>query len=68
MKWTIILFQNWYNEIFKWLGQKINPLAIDSGTKDEIDKNLSKYILVHQFNYYIHSALYFCFRFVELSN
>jgi hypothetical protein len=54
MKWTLILFQNWYNEIFKWLGQKINPLAIDSGTKDEIDKNLSKYILVHQFNYYIH--------------
>ena len=34
--------QNWYNEISKWLGSRINPLAIDTGTKDEIDRNLSK--------------------------
>lgn len=38
------LVKNWYNEIFKWLGQKINPLAIDSGTKQEIDRNLNQFM------------------------
>ena len=41
---VLILFQNWYNEISKWLGTRINPLAIDAGSKDEIDRNLCKYI------------------------
>ena len=34
------LVKNWYNEINKWLPQRISPLAVDSGTKDQIDKNL----------------------------
>jgi hypothetical protein len=34
--------KNWYNEINKWLPNRLNPLAIDGGTKDEIDKNLGK--------------------------
>ncbi|KAL5016382.1 hypothetical protein ScPMuIL_005971 [Solemya velum] len=34
------LVKNWYNEISKWLGQKLNALAIDSGSKEEIDRNL----------------------------
>ncbi|KAK2164518.1 hypothetical protein LSH36_62g00062 [Paralvinella palmiformis] len=34
------LVKNWYNEIYKWLGMKVSPLAIDSGTKDEIDRTL----------------------------
>ena len=38
------MFQNWYNEISKWLGSRINPLAIDTGTKEEIDRNLCKYV------------------------
>lgn len=38
------LVKNWYNEIYKWLGQKLNPLAIDSGTKDEIDRNLNQFM------------------------
>lgn len=38
------LVKNWYNEIFKWLGQKLNPLAIDSGTKEEIDRNLNQFM------------------------
>ena len=38
----IFWFQNWYNELHKWLGGRISALAIDSGTKDQIDKNLGK--------------------------
>ncbi|KAL8581410.1 DNA repair and recombination protein RAD54-like [Nucella lapillus] len=34
------LVKNWHNEIGKWLGERINALAIDSGTKSEIDRNL----------------------------
>ena len=37
-----LYFQNWYNEISKWLGNKVQCLAIDSGSKDEIDRNLCK--------------------------
>lgn len=42
MLFTICTFflKNWYNEISKWLGSRINVLAIDSGTKKEIDVNL----------------------------
>ena len=35
-----IYSQNWYNEITKWLGNKVQCLAVDSGSKDEIDRNL----------------------------
>ena len=34
------LVKNWANELIKWLHGRINPLAIDSGSKDEIDRNL----------------------------
>ncbi|XP_072023954.1 LOW QUALITY PROTEIN: DNA repair and recombination protein RAD54-like [Amphiura filiformis] len=38
------LVKNWANEIHKWLGGRINVLAIDSGTKAEIDKNLASFM------------------------
>lgn len=34
------LVKNWHNELGKWLGTRIQALAIDSGTKSEIDRNL----------------------------
>lgn len=34
------LVKNWYNEVEKWLGGRIQPLAIDGGSKDEIDRKL----------------------------
>ncbi|XP_067002345.1 DNA repair and recombination protein RAD54-like [Anabrus simplex] len=34
------LVKNWYNEIHKWLSGRVNALAIDSGGKDQIDKDL----------------------------
>ena len=34
------LVKNWYNEIHKWLGERVAPLAIDGGSKSDIDKNL----------------------------
>lgn len=34
------LVKNWYNEINKWLAGKLHPLAIDSGSKEEIDQSL----------------------------
>ncbi|VDN17607.1 unnamed protein product, partial [Dibothriocephalus latus] len=37
------LVKNWYNEINKWLGLKVRPLAIDSGSKDDIDRNLGRH-------------------------
>ena len=39
------LVRNWYNEINKWLPNRINALAMDGGTKAEIDKNLSTFFL-----------------------
>lgn len=36
--------QNWYNEINKWLKGKLNALAIDSGTKTEIDAKLKGFM------------------------
>ncbi len=38
------LVKNWYNEISKWLGQRVNPLAIDSGSKSDIDRNLTQFM------------------------
>lgn len=32
------LVKNWENEVVKWLGTHLSTLAIDSGSKDEIDK------------------------------
>ncbi|XP_074094150.1 DNA repair and recombination protein RAD54-like okr [Cotesia typhae] len=34
------LVKNWYNEIFKWLGNRVRPLAIDGGSKNDIDTKL----------------------------
>ena len=34
------LVKNWYNEIFKWLKNKVQPLAIDGGNKADIDAKL----------------------------
>lgn len=34
------LVRNWYNEVGKWLGGRIPSLAIDGGSKDEIDNKL----------------------------
>ena len=34
------LVKNWYNEVGKWLGGRIQPLAIDGGSKNEIDQKL----------------------------
>lgn len=36
------LVKNWYNEVGKWLGGRIQPLAIDGGSKDEIDQKLGR--------------------------
>ncbi|XP_018116352.1 DNA repair and recombination protein RAD54-like [Xenopus laevis] len=41
------LVKNWYNEVGKWLGGRIQPLAIDGGSKEEIDKKLSGFMHQH---------------------
>ncbi|KAM4549394.1 DNA repair and recombination protein RAD54-like [Odontesthes bonariensis] len=41
------LVRNWYNEVGKWLGGRISPVAIDGGSKDEIDKQLENFISQH---------------------
>ncbi|XP_043941837.1 DNA repair and recombination protein RAD54-like [Protopterus annectens] len=41
------LVKNWYNEVGKWLGGRIHPLAIDGGSKDEIDKKLAGFMSQH---------------------
>ncbi|CAG2055862.1 unnamed protein product [Timema podura] len=38
------LVKNWFNEINKWLGGRVNSLAIDNGTKDQIDTNLRSFM------------------------
>ncbi|KAG8507670.1 DNA repair and recombination protein RAD54-like, partial [Galemys pyrenaicus] len=38
------LVKNWYNEVAKWLGGRIQPLAIDGGSKDEIDQKLERFM------------------------
>lgn len=38
------LVKNWYNEINKWLPNRLSPLAMDGGTKAEINKNLSGFM------------------------
>lgn len=39
------LVRNWYNEVGKWLGGRVTPLAIDGGSKDAIDRQLGKICL-----------------------
>jgi hypothetical protein len=39
-----LLLQNWFNEINKWLNGRVFPLAIDSGSKSEIDKSLESFM------------------------
>ncbi|KAM4574256.1 DNA repair and recombination protein RAD54-like isoform 2-T2 [Fundulus diaphanus] len=38
------LVRNWYNEVGKWLGGRISPVAIDGGSKEEINKHLVNFI------------------------
>ena len=39
------LVKNWYNELKKWLGDRVNPLAIDGGGgKADIDRDLSAFM------------------------
>ncbi|XP_021339494.1 DNA repair and recombination protein RAD54-like [Mizuhopecten yessoensis] len=38
------LVKNWANEIYKWLGSVINCLVIDSGSKDDIDRDLGHFM------------------------
>ncbi|XP_047645154.1 DNA repair and recombination protein RAD54-like isoform X4 [Phacochoerus africanus] len=38
------LVKNWSNEVGKWLGGRIQPLAIDGGSKDEIDQKLEGFM------------------------
>ncbi|XP_073498788.1 DNA repair and recombination protein RAD54-like [Phyllobates terribilis] len=38
------LVKNWYNEVGKWLQNRIQPLAIDGGSKKEIDQKLAGFM------------------------
>lgn len=38
------LVKNWYNEIAKWLGQRINALPMDGGSKAEITMKLKMFM------------------------
>ncbi|XP_076166694.1 DNA repair and recombination protein RAD54-like okr isoform X2 [Ptiloglossa arizonensis] len=38
------LVKNWYNEIFKWLKNRVQPLAIDGGNKADIDIKLTGFM------------------------
>ncbi|XP_043858264.1 DNA repair and recombination protein RAD54-like [Dromiciops gliroides] len=38
------LVRNWANEVHKWLGGRIQPLAIDGGSKEEIDQKLASFM------------------------
>lgn len=37
------LVRNWSSEVQKWLGGRVSPLAIDGGTKEEIDRQLGDF-------------------------
>lgn len=34
------LVRNWFHEVQKWLGGRVTPVAIDGGSKEEIDRQL----------------------------
>ncbi|XP_038616441.1 DNA repair and recombination protein RAD54-like [Tachyglossus aculeatus] len=38
------LVKNWAGEVGKWLGGRIQPLAIDGGSKEEIDRKLAGFM------------------------
>lgn len=38
------LVKNWYNELNKWLHGKVNSLAMDGGSKEEIDNKLKLFM------------------------
>ena len=38
------LVKNWFNEITKWLGARITALAMDGGSKSDIDRSLSGFM------------------------
>lgn len=38
------LVQNWSNEVHKWLGTRVNTVAIDGGSKDKIDQQLENFV------------------------
>ncbi|XP_039286143.1 DNA repair and recombination protein RAD54-like [Nilaparvata lugens] len=38
------LVRNWCNEITKWLGGRVNPLAIDGGGKEVVERNLNSFM------------------------
>lgn len=38
------LVKNWQNEFGKWLGDRVRALAVDSGSKDEIDRDLNYFM------------------------
>ncbi|CAG2166051.1 unnamed protein product [Oppiella nova] len=38
------LVKNWYNEFNKWLANRVNAMAIDGGSKAEIDNKLLSFI------------------------
>ncbi|XP_002130103.2 DNA repair and recombination protein RAD54-like isoform X1 [Ciona intestinalis] len=41
------LVKNWEKEVNKWLGSQVQTLAIDSGSKQEIDRNLDQFMSQH---------------------
>lgn len=38
------LVKNWYNEFGKWLGHRVNSLAIENGSKEDTTKALQQYM------------------------
>ena len=52
--------QNWYNEINKWLGSRVGVMAIDSGSKAEIDKSLGTLVLCETMIFKTHSSCSYC--------
>lgn len=38
------LVKNWFNEIHKWLGQRLNALPMDGGSKTEIEFKLNQFM------------------------
>lgn len=38
------LVKNWFNEIHKWLGQRVNALPMDGGSKAEIELKLKNFM------------------------
>eukprot|EP00118_Oscarella_pearsei_P016820 m.163657 g.163657 ORF g.163657 m.163657 type:complete len:762 (+) comp38855_c0_seq2:168-2453(+) len=38
------LVKNWHREISKWLGARLNALAMDGGKKEDVDRDLERFI------------------------